>query len=415
MNKKLDELLADALTPDVQPQGALNEQILRRAKEEAYMKEKKWSRKRVAAAAAIAAAVLVAGTATTYAAWRYITPQEAADELDDGLLADAFAGEDAVIVNEVQTYGDYRATLLGIVSGTSISKYEYSSGGEVRDDRSYWLMAIEHADGTPMPKSGTPEYDELAFLTSPFIEGFNPALYNIWLFGGGYSEFVQDGVLYRMSECDNLELFADREVYLCLADENGAGVIDKAYVYDESTGKIARNESYDGCNALFVLPLDGTKADEKKAEAYLKSLEQTPEEEEAEMQKELEALPDEQREEIESGQAAMAVVEAFTDTLTVENIDELCDMVAGSQAVVDVDWSADWVEYATADAGSSGGMQMKYFRELFPDKAPRISVQSYSISEGGAGDRYAKIEVLRMHEDGTITCAYYVPKNLELQ
>lgn len=414
MNKKLDELLANALTPDVQPSDALNDQILRRAKEEAYMKEKKWSSKRAAAAAAVAAAVLVVGGTTTYAAWRYLTPQEAADEINDGQLADAFAGEDAVIVNETQNYGDYRATFIGIVSGKSLSKYEQSSGGEIRDDRSYWLMAVEHANGTPMPENGTPEYDEETFLTSPFIRGLNPALYNIWRFGGGYTEFVQDGVLYRMAECDNLELFADKEVYLCLADENSAGVINKAYVYDEKTGKITRNEAYDGCNALFVLPLDETKADPEKAEAYLESLEQTPEEEEAEMQKELEALPDEQREEIESGQDMMAIVSAFTDTLTAENIDELCDLVSGSEAVVDVDWDSDWVEYSTADAASTGGMRMQDFKELFPDKTPRISVQSYGISGNGEDDIYAQITVLRMREDGTITCAYYVPKSLEL-
>ena len=38
-SKHFDELLATALTPDVQPERALNEQILRRAKEEAQMKE----------------------------------------------------------------------------------------------------------------------------------------------------------------------------------------------------------------------------------------------------------------------------------------------------------------------------------------------------------------------------------------
>ena len=38
-NKNLDELLATALTPDVQPERTLNEQILRRVKEEAQMKE----------------------------------------------------------------------------------------------------------------------------------------------------------------------------------------------------------------------------------------------------------------------------------------------------------------------------------------------------------------------------------------
>lgn len=44
------------------------------------------------------------------------------------------------------------------------------------------------------------------------------------------------------------------------------------------SGKISRSEAYDGCNALFTLPLDRAKADPEKAESYLRSLDQTPKE-----------------------------------------------------------------------------------------------------------------------------------------
>lgn len=417
----LDKLLATALTPDVQPEKALNDQIVRRAKEEAQMKEKKKngfrmsgkrSGKRMAVAAAIAAAVLAAGGGTAYAAWRYLTPQESAVALKDQKLADAFSGEDAILVNETHTYGDYRTTLIGIVSGKDLTDYAMTTGGEVRTDRSYWLLAIEHADGTPMPETSSPEYGAETFLTSPFIQGLEPWKYNIYTFGGGYSEFVQDGVMYRMAECDNLELFADREIYLCLADENSAGVINEAYIYDEETGKITRNEAYEGCNALFTLPLDAKKADGKKAENYLKSLDQTPEEEQEELDKELEPLPESQRKEIEEGEAQNEMLRAFAHTLTAENIDELCEKVEGSEAVVDVDWDSDWVEFSTAgEAGSSGGMRMSEFELLFPDDAPRISILSYGVSSGGAdGTVSAYISVLRRYKDGTITCVDYVPK-----
>ena len=424
-SKHFDELLATALTPDVQPERALNEQILRRAKEEAQMKEEmknglkmsgRRSRKRMAVAAAIAAAVLAVGGGTTYAAWRYLTPQEAAAELQDKKLVHAFSGEDAILVNETQTYGDYRTTLIGIVSGKDLTDYAMTTGGEIRADRSYWLLAIEHVDGTPMPDTGSPEYGKETFLTSPFIQGLEPWKYNIYTFGGGYSEFVQDGVMYRMAECDDLELFADKEVYLCLADENSVGVIGEAYNYDETTGKITRNEAYDGCNALFILPLDRAKADPKKAESYLRSLEKTPEEEQEEMDKELEHLPESQRKEMEEGEAQTEALGAFVETLTVENIDELCEKVADSEAVVNVNWDSDWVEFSTAgEAGSSGGMRMSEFELLFPDDAPRISILGYGISGGGAdGAVSASISVLRRYEDGTITCADYVPKDLNL-
>ena len=424
-SKHFDELLATALTPDVQPERALNEQILRRVKEEAQMKEEMngsfkkkgaWSAKRAVATAAIAAVVLAVGGGTTYAAWRYLTPQEAAAELQDKKLVHAFSGEDAILVNETQTYGDYRTTLIGIVSGKDLTDYAMTTGGEIRADRSYWLLAIEHVDGTPMPDTGSPEYGKETFLTSPFIQGLEPWKYNIYTFGGGYSEFVQDGVMYRMAECDDLELFADKEVYLCLADENSVGVIGEAYNYDETTGKITRNEAYDGCNALFILPLDRAKADPKKAESYLRSLEKTPEEEQEEMDKEQEHLPESQRKEMEEGEAQTEALGAFAETLTVENIDELCEKVAGSEVVVNVDWDSDWVEYSTSgEAGSSGGMAMSDFKLLFPDDSPCISVQSFGISSGGAdGAVSASISVLRRYEDGTITCADYVPKDLNL-
>ena len=426
MSKKLDKLLATALTPDVQPERALNEQILRRAKEEAQMKEEMknglkkrgaWSGKRAVATAVIAAAVVVVGGGTTYAAWRYLTPQEAAAELQDKKLMDAFSGEDAIFVNETQTYGDYRTTLIGIVSGKDLTDYAMTTGGEVRADRSYWLLAIEHVDGTPMPDTGSPEYGKETFLTSPFIQGLEPWKYNIYTFGGGYSEFVQDGVMYRMAECDNLEAFADREVYLCLTDENSAGVINQAYNYDETTGKITRNEAYDGCNALFTLPLDAKKADPKTAESYLKSLEKTPEEEQAAMDQELEKLPESQRKEIEEGESQTERLGAFVQSLTIENIDELCEKVADSEAVVNVDWDSDWVEFSNAgEAGSSGGMVMSEFKTIFPDDSPRISILSYGISSGGAeGTVSANISILRRYEDGTIPCADYVPKELNVQ
>lgn len=328
----------------------------------------------------------------------------------------AFSGEDVILVNETQTYGDYRTTLIGIVSGKDLTDYAMTTGGEIRADRSYWLLAIEHADGTPMPDTGSPEYGTETFLTSPFIQGLEPWKYNVYTFGGGYSEFVQDGVMYRMAECDNLELFADKEVYLCLADENSAGIINEAYSYDETTGKIGRKETYDGCNALFTLPLDRAKADPKKAESYLKSLDKTPEEEQAEMDQELENLPESQRKEIEEGEAQTEALGAFVQTLTVDNIDELCEKVADSEAVVNVDWDSDWVEFSTAgEAGSSGGMRMSEFELLFPDDSPRISVQGFGVSSGGAdGSVSASISVLRRYEDGTITYANYVPKELNL-
>ncbi len=406
MNNKLDELLANALTPDVRPDEALNGQILQKAKEEAQMRGKIWNGRKAAVAASIAAAVLVLGTGTTYAAWRYLSPQEAAREIHNATLADAFKGDGAQIINESQTFGKYRATLIGIVSGKSITDFETSSGGEVLDDRSYWLLAIEHADGTPMPDTSSPQYGEESFLASPFIQGYNPGQYNVYSFSGGYTEFVKDGVRYRMGECDNLEAFADREVYLGLTDDASLRSVDLGYVFDEATGKITRNESYEGCNALFKLPLDASKADAKKAEAYIQSLFPSEKEEAEADRKALENLPESQRKEIEEGKKQTEKVSAFVKTLTVDNIDELCKKVPGTENEIKPDPDSDWVEYRTANSESSGGMAMDMFKELFAGDKPMIYVDGYGASD--AGDKVkANIIIMRRYADGRITIAEY--------
>ena len=107
-------------------------------------------------------------------------------------------------------------------------------------------------------------------MVSPLIQGLNPKDYNIITMNGSYFEMVEDGIQYRIAECDNVEMFADREVYLCVSDGNFYNI--EAYQYDENSGVISRNESYQGVNALFTLPFDQEKADKQAAEEYLKTL-----------------------------------------------------------------------------------------------------------------------------------------------
>ena len=87
------------------------------------------------------------------------------------------------------------------------------------------------------------------FFVSPLIQGCNPALVNVISMDGVYTEFIQDDVLYRLTECSNIEIFADRTVYLCVSD--GDLYNEEAYNYDESTGEITRAEDYKGVNAHF--------------------------------------------------------------------------------------------------------------------------------------------------------------------
>lgn len=79
-----------------------------------------------------------------------------------------------------------------------------------------------------------------------------------------------NSIMYRLIECDGVEMFADRGLYLCISASNFYDV--KAFHYNEETGEISRNADYEGANALFRLPLDSSKADPEKAEKYLKEL-----------------------------------------------------------------------------------------------------------------------------------------------
>ena len=268
MGNNLDELLKHALTPVDEPDFWLNQRIVNRVKEQKTMTNK--NKRRFPAVAAIAALVMCLSSVTVYAALMYLHPAEVAEEVQDTKLAEVFLGENAAIINETQTYGEYRVSLLSMVSGESLSDHPYYNNGVIKADRTYAVVAIENEDGKPMPDTMEDSYGEVEFFASPLIDGYQPAFYNIASMSGNYTDITEDGVLYRLLECDNVEIFADRTLYLCITE--GAFYNTEAYNYDEITGKISRNEEYKGLNALFVLPMDGSKADPVKASEYISDL-----------------------------------------------------------------------------------------------------------------------------------------------
>ena len=184
MKRNLDHLLKQALSPSEEPKAQLNRKILVQAEEMANMKKKR--KKRVSVAVLAAAATLAAGSIAVVAAARYLTPGQMAERSEDLKLAEAFESEDAVLVNEAQEYAGFRVTLLGAVSGKNISKYlAEDQQGQLKDDRFYAAVAIEHADGTPMPDTSDDAYGEESFYVSPYIKGLEPWNYFIMNMGGG--------------------------------------------------------------------------------------------------------------------------------------------------------------------------------------------------------------------------------------
>ena len=132
------------------------------------------------------------------------------------------------------------------------------------------VIAIENGNGVPMPDTSDESYGNLEFFASPLIGDFNPAFYNIAGMSGNYTDMTEEGILYRLLECSNVEIFADHDLYLCVSE--GMFYDSEAYCYDELTGKISRNENYEGMNALFELPMDIAKADPQKAAEYMAEL-----------------------------------------------------------------------------------------------------------------------------------------------
>ncbi|MBF4692494.1 hypothetical protein [Fusibacter ferrireducens] len=265
-DKNLDRLLKSALSSNYEPESELNTKIIQkvRANKMRNVKKNKMS------VILVACCILLCFSIVSFAAWQYLTPKEIAVGLGNEMLASAFESDDAIFMNESQSYGDYTVTLLGAISGRNLT--DFCANGEVVSERTYAVVGISRTDGAPMPKTSDDNYGKVPFFVSPLIQGLNPWQYNIVTMNGGYSEIVTDGIMYRIIECDNIELFADRELYLCVS--NTAFYDRAAYLYDERTGIISVNGSYEGMNLLFQLPLDEGKSDKVKADEYLKSFEE---------------------------------------------------------------------------------------------------------------------------------------------
>lgn len=385
MKRNIDEILKHALSPEDEPDRRLNQQILYRAEEMTHMA--KMRHKRIPAAILAAAVTLAVGSTAVFAAWKYLSPAQMAEEFADEKLADAFQGEEAVFVNETQECGGYRVTLLGIVSGENFSQFTHN--GQVADGRFYAAIAIERTDGTPMPDTSEDAYGEEPFFASPYIKGLDPMWYNAVTMGGGYGEFVQDGVQYRMLDVDDIEMFADRGIYIGVS--SGSFPDNEAYRFDENTGEITRNEAYEGVNALFTLPIDPSKADPEAAKAFLEEMENPKEDEE----------PMEQTEAEQEADAWIAQVNA-------ENLDEYAEVIESAVQICTPNDKGEY-NYAWELEGGMGGSGTGYMDVSFPDRKPgtRVINGYYSSEDGLSG---LCIEAHTLNEDGTVTVAFYRPK-----
>ncbi len=220
----------------------------------AQEKERKPMKKMNLKAVLLAAAVVAAMSVTAYAAIT-LAPRDVAQRAGNEALAAAFEGEDAITVNETKTVGDYNVTLMGLVSGTGLSRVE-SLPDSVDQDKTYAVLAYARTDGADITE-GVPD-----LTVSPLVEGYAPWRLNAWTLGGGVRSFAQEGVLYYLFECDNVEPFADHTVYLAVYPGTHTPPSAELFGFEDATGVITSK----GEAALFSLPLDESKANAQKAE-----------------------------------------------------------------------------------------------------------------------------------------------------
>lgn len=247
----------------------------------------KTTRRTVILVCALAAALMV----TAAAAVRLLGPGEVAQVVGDPALAAAFAQDGAILIDETVESEGYQITLSGLVNGAGLSSFCQ----DVDEDRTYAVLAVRSTDGSPLT------YEDVSSLSiTPLVEGYAPWQLSAWQLGGGFTSFAQDGVVYYLFDCQSVEPFADRTVYLAAFEgfpsaeiftmaEDGSisfteqmesGFITFPDLDDESVffvseggdGAVSANQSPTrpaGPHALFTLPLDPAKADPDAAARIL--------------------------------------------------------------------------------------------------------------------------------------------------
>lgn len=269
--EKWERLFRQGLAPTEEPEGTLNESIINRYEEAKTVKPV--FKKKLSIGVLVAVCTLVLSI-TAVAATQLYSPKQVAEHLGETILAHAFESSDAVEINQSVVSHGYQITLHGLVSGAGLNDMDQASD-EIHPDRTYAVVSIARQDGSHMPHTSDPEYGNEPFFISPLIKGQKPWQVNIASMRGGYSEVVLDGIMYRLIECDGVEMFADRGVYLAISS-GSPFYSTKAFAYDESTGEVSPREDYAGIAILFDLPLDKGKADPVQAEIYLRQLLQAP-------------------------------------------------------------------------------------------------------------------------------------------
>lgn len=207
---------------------------------------------------AAAAICLLAVSVSAVVLW--LSPAQVAEEIDDPLLTQAFAGEGAQVLNETAQAGDYTITLGGLVSGRGISSW----CADAAEERTYAVVSVARTDGTPLTKESYDVSASGTFTITPLVAGYPPHEVNIFSLDGSCVSFLQDGRAYYVMDTQDIQIFADHTVYLAVYQ----GFVPSYQQFSAAEdGTLTMREDVTGC--MFTLPLDPALADPEAVRAFV--------------------------------------------------------------------------------------------------------------------------------------------------
>jgi hypothetical protein len=219
-------------------------------------------------AVAAAVAMIVALSVTVYAIATRLSPADVADELGQHALAEAFRGDESLMLNETIVSHGYEFTLHGIIIGSDLD--EYSAYTDIDRESTYIVYSVANADGTPMNHFDNEKF----FMQTVFFQGYRPWMLSSWTLGMSGSGFERDGVWYKVFKIrESIEWLADREVVFGIWDASVASGVSMApgpdLIQIADDGKISFRDDLNAAHAMFTLPLDPANANLEALQDYL--------------------------------------------------------------------------------------------------------------------------------------------------
>lgn len=201
------------------------------------------------------AAILIIAiiSVTAYAISGLLSAGDVANRFGESRVAASF--EQNGYASKTVTDKGYTVSFLGLVKG---ERFESDS---IKSDCSYYAVSVAREDGLPLVLS---EGNPLGM--SVIIEGYPAWKINTWSLNTSASGMEENGILYYLYDCENLEIFADKNVYLAVYEGFAPGV-DIINMNPDGTFEFA--ESYSGFRGMFRFPLDPSKANPDAANEIL--------------------------------------------------------------------------------------------------------------------------------------------------